>query len=233
MKNTVTIKGIKYNRLPACDYGDYGGSGSVGHANIRYLKENHPNYHQISMGYMERYAESDSDYYSAKISGYKYPDYDDLIMEKPELVIEIGDYSSVCAWIRDDIDIENEYTASLENYPCLDEQIISEIEMEWESEAWDSWVKSDLMNGFNKSLSESLENETINQARYDWLESQAEKMESGAIFEAYRASMELTNTYPETEYAGVYIDIKRIQAAFNTALIAAIDYDPNQHTMGF
>jgi hypothetical protein len=41
---------------------------------------------------------------------------------------------------------------SLEDYPILDEQIMGELELEGQDEAWTSWVRDDFIKGLEKKL---------------------------------------------------------------------------------
>lgn len=69
--------------------------------------------------------------------------------------------------------------------------------MEWEAEAWESWLKSDLLHSLPEALEEL-----------------ADSLPDDALWEAYREAMEETNTYPECEYSGVSVDVERIADAF-------------------
>lgn len=44
-----------------------------------------------------------------------------------------------------------EATKKLENYPCYDDMLVSELKMEWENEAWNNWLKSDLIETLPKN----------------------------------------------------------------------------------
>lgn len=85
----------------------------------------------------------------------------------------------------------------MESYPSFDDELMSEIEMDWESEAWESWLKSDLLRTLPEDTQESVD-----------------KLTNDDIFECYREAMDETNTYPEAEYSGVSVDVDRIKESF-------------------
>jgi hypothetical protein len=182
----------------SCDVfvvGDYGGAGSVGAANIKTLiSDNEKTYEQISMSDWERGDELTRD----SVSGHSVwtpvcPD------DSTTLVITYGNYSSQQAWLLD-TPHNREIINSLSDYPVIDDEEIGFVEMEWETEAWESWVRSDLIRAVGKVDSD--------------LQDIACDMEDSDLFEAYRAAMEETNTYPTAEYNGVHIDVDRISDAF-------------------
>ncbi|MGH6636166.1 MAG: hypothetical protein ACRED0_08575 [Gammaproteobacteria bacterium] len=55
------------------------------------------------------------------------------------------DYGSETVYLLDGEEA-NEIIDSLENYPCLDEELVSEVEDEWYKEAWRCWLRSDLIH---------------------------------------------------------------------------------------
>lgn len=115
------------------------------------------------------------------------------------LVLTCGNYSSEQAWLLDTPEARETLDA-LEDYPAIDDGAISEIEMEWEQEAWTSWLRSDLIRAMRKIDEDFAE--------------QAENLDDAILFQAYRDAMDSTNTYPEAEYSGVYVDVDRILSAF-------------------
>ena len=86
----------------------------------------------------------------------------------------------------------------MERYPCFSDDIVSEIEMDWETEAWNDWLWRDLV----RTLPD------------DGTQDEAESLGWAALWEAYRAAMDETNTCAEPELNGVHVDIDRIKEAF-------------------
>jgi hypothetical protein len=188
----------------SCDYlvtGDYGGAGSVGAANIKVLLDEHK-------GRIEQYSMSNWHYDPPQqLTGGVHSSWEDIKPEPDTTMVETyGAYSSTQVWLRDTPETR-ELLASLEDYPAIADDAISEVEIEWESEAWDRWLRSDLIRALRKFPAWDLElNETT-------IGDLADDIGSSDFFELYREAMEATNTYPEPEYSGVYVDVKRITAA--------------------
>lgn len=183
-QETLTIEGVKYESDDSLVFGDYGGAGSVGKANIKVLQEQFPDFIDMGMDY------------EAIERGWKEVDQFDPA-NPPILIMAYGGYGSEQAWLLSDNEEVQDILRGLADYPAIDDEAISEIEMEWESEAWESWLRSDLM----KTLPEELEEA-------------ADELPDEELFEAYRQAMDETNTYPTPEYNGVHVDVDRISGAF-------------------
>ena len=154
----------EYISCNALTVGDYGGSGSMGEANIRCLESETP----------------DEDYF-----------------------IFHGSHGHKQLWLKDTPE-HRELVEGLErDYPVLDDEEMCRVELEWESEAWDGWVKNDLLKGLPDELREVIEDD----------------LDNDVLFTLYRESMEATNTYPTPEYSGVHVDIDRIQKTFNNLVL--------------
>jgi hypothetical protein len=86
---------------------------------------------------------------------------------------------------------------ALDDYPCFNDEIVSEVEMEAENEAWDSWAKHDFRRELAKQFPQR-EDEI-----YDFSDEQ--------LFEIFHNAMERTNTYWENETGNsAYVDFDRI-----------------------
>ena len=194
MENTTKIQNVDYITHNCLSFGDYGGAGAVGLANIRYLKEQHPKHVREYMG---------------NIPG---NDYAEPVFENdapPELIWAVGGYGSETVYVRADIWNENEYGESLEDYPLFDEDLSNQIEMEWEIEGFESWARHDLFNGLPERNQETLDN------------METEKIDE-IMWTAYRDAMETENQYPTPEYSSSHIPVDDIQETFNACVIAAL-----------
>ena len=178
--NDKTYVSCKY-----LSYGDYDNSCAVERANVRVLEEAHPGF--------ESYSFSDWE------NGRQYINcaYGDILPET-EVVELCGSYGSIQIWIREDIDEANGYMAALENYPCLDDEAVSEVETEIEEEyIKDLWP--DLVRCFPDDFREALDLCGI-----DSLDQ-----------EIYEKAKDETNTYFKVEAGGNgYIDVKRLAPAY-------------------
>ena len=107
----------------------------------------------------------------------------------------VGGFGSNTLWLLECEETED-IIASLADYPLIDEDLHSQVELELEEEAWEHWVRGTLYDGLPEALQEAIDDNIPT---------------DGKLYEAYRLAMESTNTYPVSEQAGVYIDTKRIQ----------------------
>ena len=97
---------------------------------------------------------------------------------------------------------------SLENYPLLDEEHLSELEMEKEGEAWESWACSDFQRAIESRLSDLLEDE-------EKAEEKAESLSEDQLFELLREGMEAGNLYWETEILTRWLDVEAVASALS------------------
>lgn len=194
--DAFTLRGVRYQSHDSLSFGDYGGAGSVGRANIDALREQFPasdtaegTFRHVHNGVYE-----ETDYYGRP-----------TIKGTPKLIMLFGAYASEAAYIREDCAAET--LAALDDYPLLDEERHSEIELEWEDAAWESYARADLI----ASLSEA--------TRDAW---EAAGEPEDVALQAYRDAMEETNSYPETEHSSSYIPVDRIADEFGARLGAEL-----------
>ena len=94
---------------------------------------------------------------------------------------------------------------SLSDYPLLNEDDLSELEHERESEAWGNYLASDFKSALGKKFN-SEEDERI-----------LDEMEDEKLYDLFRDTMEKTNTYYEHETGGsVYVDMDRVAAGVDS-----------------
>lgn len=170
-------------------YGDYDTSCAVERANVQVLREKHPGF--------ESYSFSDWDQGKQLVHTGRSCEWEDILPES-EIVELYGGYGSIQIWIREDIDEANGYMATLEQYPCLDDEAVSEVEMEIEEEyVKDLWPE--LVRCFPDDFREALDLCGI-----DSLDQ-----------EIYEKAKDETNTYFEVGAGGNgYIDVKRLAPAY-------------------
>lgn len=104
-------------------------------------------------------------------------------------------------WLPDTPDNQN-IIEGLDDYASIDDQVVAEVEGEWEREAWDSWVKSDLLRTLDVEVRDVVED-----------------FHDDLLWEAYREAMEKTNTYPTPEHTGVHVDVRAIADVFGRLLV--------------
>ena len=195
----IRINGRTYVSHDCWVFGDYGGAGDIGLANIRVLADE-------CEGHLVECPMGDLRYV---LEGCPYGLGEDTLreiqQERPWAIRTYGDYSSEQIWIRKPLAFRvsshgfrgDTWAEQMDSYPCLSDEEAGKVTMEWEEEAWESWLKSDLIRSLPEDLREV-----------------AEGMDDSALREAYGQAMEETNTYPTPEYSGVHVDVERIAEAF-------------------
>jgi hypothetical protein len=202
---SIRLDGRTYVSHSCWTFGDHGGAGSVGKANIRYLLEECEGHAiEIGMGALRHVSEGCP-------YGLGADELAEIRAERPWLIHAYGDYGSEQVWIRKPIALRTSshgfrgdtWLEQMERYPCFSDDIVSEIEMDWETEAWNDWLWRDLV----RTLPD------------DGTQDEAESLGRAALWEAYRAAMEDTNTYAEPELNGVHVDVDRIKEAFADCVV--------------
>lgn len=173
--NLVTEGGIQWVSHDLLAVGDYGGAGSVGEANLRYLR-------------------CEFDFESAHlISSFINVD-GNLEACPPEsaatrVLILYESFGSVTAFLHPEI--ADRILESLENYPVLDDQILTEVETEWEKKAFgDGEEFEDFVSEARATVARSL---TPNTRWYVYLEAASE-----------------LDIRPEFQYTSAYIREEKI-----------------------
>lgn len=200
---TVTIEGVDYISPDVCSFGDYGGAGSVGKSNIESIVESAGDsifdtwFQDIS-----RASESD------KAGSYAMDSELELraaikAKRKPLVLHVTGGHSSETVYILRHSLLAHETLTALASYPSLDDERVSAIESEWESEAWDSWLMDD--------LEQAAWNDDDEPAGYSDMSDDDKRA-------AYAYAMEIENEYPTPEYSGVHVDVSRIKSAYRQTI---------------
>lgn len=152
-----------------------------------------------------------------------------IFNELPYVTQRTGDYGSVSTGI-DETDLEHitfeqltelqEQCDGLSNYPCLDEEDVSRVEMELQQEAWDSWCRADFKQELLKQLLYRLHYglhilalDVYTSELPDQLETRVDELPDEIIDTLFHEACEDTNTYWQIESGGnAYIDLKRVVA---------------------
>lgn len=168
-------------------YGPYGGGSSIACANITWLEE-----HGTASVIHARLVYLDN----GKVS-FGRDDGEDL--SAYDAIIVGGSFGGKTAFINMDGALR-ENADALHDYPVFDDWLVSQVELEWEEQAWPD------------TLRDLLDAAPTDRLR-DYFSDHADKFE-GMMFQAYRDAMESTNTYPVPEYDSVYIDTDKIADDF-------------------
>ena len=122
-------------------------------------------------------------------------------------ILEKDCYGSKKLWLVDSEENQEVVRYLSEEYPLWDEDVHSRVQDELEQEAWEGWIKSDLLRGLPEWIRET------------GLE---DRLGEGEAWEAYREGMEETNTQVVFESGGAYVRVERIQEAFNENVIGRL-----------
>jgi hypothetical protein len=134
-----------------------------------------------------------------------------LEAECDEAVIRHGYYSFRQLWLPATPHWQEVVEKLEENYPLYDDESHSEVESEWEEEAWRDFGRKDLLRGLAKAMGDELE------------EIAEGDLSEDDLWECYRGAMEETNNYPAYENSGTCLPIGRIQEAFNRLIVAKLE----------
>ncbi len=154
-----------YSDHPFCVFGPYVGAGSVGAANIRTLKEEY-GAETLSLYEVGNW-EGDTRVYYARQN------------TLPEIAICHDAIGTQYALFRDDSEKTREVLAQLDSYPCLDDELLSEIEWEWavqndevqdmESELVDQFVESGMTEEAAKEQASEVIYNVLREGMGDWV----------------------------------------------------------------
>jgi hypothetical protein len=120
---------------------------------------------------------------------------------------------------------------SLQNYPVMDEDHLSHLELEKEQEAWESWAREDFRKALTRKLPEALgleekddeETTLLDLVRWERAEEKLEELTDDKLYSLLYEAMERANLYWETETTSRYLDVKEAAEAVNPeALLEAL-----------
>ena len=190
----------KYGRVylspSCCTFGDYGGAATVGKSNVAVILEmaEENEWPVLSLTYCEwENVDKWEDEFTEQCVVDEFKSH-----HGPPVVVHLtGGWGSNTIWLLE-CPATADILAALADYPLLDDDHHSQVEMEEEDEAWESWVRADL--------------ESLLDDEHEYTEEQ--------MLTAYRAAMEETNTYPVHETGGCWVDVSAIKDAFVKAIAA-------------
>jgi hypothetical protein len=125
-----------------------------------------------------------------------------------ELELADGDADGIALDIRHVTEEMLEAIESLEDYPLLNEDDHSDLELALQDEAWESWAGDDWRNLVTAALAEYAP-ETCDDAE-QWAEDAMERVSEDALAELFYGCADQTSTYWQEESGGdQWIDLKR------------------------
>ncbi len=176
---------------------------------------------------------SGSDYSGSIVERANYKDFLEDFGERDSVHEVYGGHGTFAIAVRIDT-IDEEMAAvfdSLEDYPLISEETHSELELEAEGEAWESWAESDFVRELESRFSESGFGELVHVPDSE-PEGQSRLFETGerrnpenledAVRELFENARETANEYWVNESGGeMYIALDRIADAVDADLLAA------------
>jgi hypothetical protein len=122
------------------------------------------------------------------------------IGKNTELILTIGDFGGVTAWLSWNEENDDILSALLD-YPCIDDEMVWLVNAEMEKECWHDWIKRDLIDTAfpdNPDMREKLMT-----------------IEDDPLFDYYLGIKEQKNMYFEVEMGGNgWIDVERLAPLF-------------------
>lgn len=186
---TIKICGIEYVTNSALSGGDYGGAGYLAHVNCEVLQKA-----------AEEFGHGDN------IMGSGFNDWNlerdvqdelDRECDAPVLIMQSGGYNSVAALVRADVEELVEMVASLDDYPVLDDEALSEREMEIEAEAWIDYTAGEV-----RDFVEDAVEDDADEAFVERVEEFLEQVDGDLFHEWFLEGSCECNVYPEFEGGG-------------------------------
>jgi hypothetical protein len=187
-RNKMTIQekalanGIRYLSHYTLSYGDYDNSGVVERANVRYLKE----HEELKDSLNEEYSMNDwnrGDYLSNERNADGFHVWQS-VRATEKLVETYGGFGSIQLWVREDIWKELELD-SLDSYCVLNDELVSQIEMELENKAWKNNTKDSLLRTLSdEPTEEQLASRDVHCQGCDWCGVAEEVITDDIIYDA-------------------------------------------------
>lgn len=191
---TLKIGNRTFDLLPNCTFGDYGGDGSVGLANIRELRKQFSD-RMVTDSYESWFSDGTP---KTVYVNREWVDRDPAEFDGVSLILLTEGYSSRSAYLDIDCPEYQDIAASLENYPALNDEAVSEVELDWE----DAAIVECCRDIGRKLSSDYLTEDDEDRATLEdvWQELDAEKQA-----EIVRQGMRDGNVYASVEYSSSYI----------------------------
>lgn len=192
-------------------FGQYGGSGTIGAANQRWLSE---------------YAADDDnvcnlmEVHGARRSGKKlrFTDYTSYDADMSDADIVFAVYcTGTEAYINKASKCPDlvKCTQAIADYPAYNDEIVSEIENEWEMRAWDDWLRDELIDSTGevyKNLPAFLRSAAFFKI----------KQHEGLLLDAYLNARDAGNVHAEFEYDGMWIDVSKLKDTFCSGILRMV-----------
>jgi len=190
MEQEIKLGKYTYVTHSLLSWGHYGGAGSIGLANLRYLERRFGQHMVVGHGLLQDMIEGDVDFRLDVGMGAHHG----KALVAPLLIIAgHGGQDGQTAWLKMRHSAD-EILQGLENYPVLDDEILAEVEEEW--------------------LVEALEDYELPERLQEALDALPLDIQTELVRRAYREACEEANYQAEPEYSGMYIDWDKLGKYF-------------------
>lgn len=199
MEHRITANGVAYIAHDLLGFSDYSNGGSVARANVRDVLK----LADIEESKAPWVGYSDLQYGRDPMAG-TFESYKGIpeFWGTANVIMAYGGYGTTQALLREDWEETESILAALADYPVLDEMTIQEVESEMESEAWESWIASDLRSETAKLCEDESESDFIS---YD--------LEDDELRNAYHAAQEQCNEYGHVDGDSWWVDVSKLARA--------------------
>jgi hypothetical protein len=127
------------------------------------------------------------------------------------------DETDIDAITWEQLEALQEVCNALADYPAINDATVSEVEMELQNEAWNSWARSDFKRELHKRL-DSIGELASDSADENEVENLIDNIGDAAIDSVFYAACEKSNTYWQIESGGnAYIDLDRVAKSVELA----------------
>lgn len=205
-----------YTKIESTDYithdclsgGDYSGLGYLAHVNVRCLEK-----------IAEEDAAAKDHIVTSGMSEWSLQDAVEDADNPPALIIAEGGYGSITAHIHPEWLEGIEVLEGLDNYPIVDDEAVSEREMELEDENWESCLRADLTKMIVDGITNEGKAEQIEQLLDD---------DELDLREQFTAACDLKNVYPQFEGGGdvYYHGIEEVVSIIRDMTLIEVDDSP-------
>jgi len=187
-------------------FSDYSGC-AVERANVKVLSEDK----NLATGSYRDIPEDGGPYEATRYDRPTHTHVEDLIEPDVDGIVFYGGHGTEQLYLLDTPE-NREAIDALDGYPAVSDEAVSDLETEIEDEAWDNWLRDDLLRTLPDELDDNAPENALT------LREHADSM-SGDLRACFHEACEATGTYPEVETGGnLYVDIDRIREAFQAAI---------------
>lgn len=158
---------------------------------------------------------SGSDYSGSMVEKANYKEFGELFPDIPYVHNSYGGHGTfaifieLCRFLSADLSLENENPTpeniletieGLEDYPLINDEAISHLEMEATEEAWNDWIAFDLKRAIEKAFN----------VEFDYCADESQPNSKQAYATLFWSWCEKANEYPQDDWGSMYVRIEKL-----------------------